>query len=181
MPPLDLAQLFPPVPQGTQHIHRNHFVEGSIATDASKRDKVGRRRREGVSTRWAAVYALELRGLNYSEIATALGLNPQTIYKIVNDDRYLAYREEHLTALDADFVMMKPLAFSALKSGLNSVDENTALRASEQWFKAAGFGGFSKEPQHNPGVTAEDVAAQLIAGATVNVAVQVNVGGEREE
>lgn len=129
-----------------------------------------------IKTRWAAIYALELRGLDLKQIAEVLQLSSAAVSTTVNDPRYIAYREEHLTALDSEFVMMKPLAFNALKAGLNSQDENTALRASEQWFKGAGFGGFSKDPPVNRNVTAEDVAAQLLTGVQVNVAVQVNTG-----
>ena len=105
-----------------------------------------------------------------------MGLSTTTLSTITRDPRYIAYREAHLAALDAEFIQMKPLAFAALKAGLNSKDENTALRASEQWFKGAGFGGFSKEPQPSSHLTAEDVAAQLLQ--QINVTVNLNTGGE---
>ncbi len=69
---------------------------------------------------------------------------------------------------------MKPLAFAALKGGLNSHDENTALRASEQWFKAASFGGFSKTEAPTQTATAEDVARALMLGVQVNVSVSTD-------
>jgi hypothetical protein len=141
--------------------------------DESIRQSTGRAAREEISTKWAAIYALELRGLSNSEIAQTLGISPGWVTRITADERYLAYREKHLTNLDTEFVMMKPLAFAALRSGLNSADENTALRASEQWFKGAGFGGFAKDPVPQTRTTAEDVAAALLAGVQVNV--QVNV------
>lgn len=163
---LDLNTLFPPVPEGTQHVnkYRGNPIKGTP----------GRPPHEGVTTRWAAIYALELRGLTQSEIAQSLGMSNTRVCSIVNDERYIKYREEHLAALDSEFIQMKPLAFAALKSGLNSNDENTALRASEQWFKGAGFGGFAKDPTPQTRTTAEDVAAALLA--SVNVNVQVNVG-----
>jgi transcriptional regulator with XRE-family HTH domain len=138
----------------------------------------GKATREDVSTRWASIYTLELRGLDQKDIAQALNLAPATVSLIVRDPRYIAYREKHLAELDSEFVQMKPLAFAALRSGLNSNDENTALRASEQWFKGAGFGGFAKDPVPQTRLTAEDVAAQLLAGLNVNV--QVNVGSAAE-
>jgi hypothetical protein len=83
--------------------------------------------------------------------------------------------------MDAEFIAMKPLAFAALKNGLGSNDENTALRASEQWFKGAGFGGFAKDPVPQTRLTAEDVAAQLLAGLNVNVQVNVSSAAEGGE
>jgi hypothetical protein len=96
------------------------------------------------------------------------------VSQIVNDPRYIEYRERHLAELDSEFVQMKPLAFAALRQGLSSNDENTALRASEQWFKGAGFGGFAKDPAPTTRTTAEDVAAALIAGVQVNVTVNTS-------
>jgi transcriptional regulator with XRE-family HTH domain len=141
----------------------------------------GKTVREDVSTRWAAIYTLELRGLDQKDIAQALNLTPASVSQIVRDDRYVAYREKHLAELDSEFVQMKPLAFAALRSGLNSNDENTALRASEQWFKGAGFGGFAKDPVPQTRLTAEDVAAQLLAGLNVNVQVNVSSAAEGGE
>jgi hypothetical protein len=115
--------------------------------------------------------------MSNAEIAHELGYSYTGITRITHDERYIAYREQHLCALDAEFVAMKPLAYNALQAGLNSREENTALRASEQWFKAAGFGGFSRTEQPSRAVTAEDVAAQLIAGIQVNVTV--NTGEDK--
>ncbi len=161
-------QIFPPAPPHLPHQRRagnQNFVREEW------RDKSGRRRREEIHTKWAAIYQLELRGLSQKEIAEVMHTSVTTICRITQDDRYIAYREAHLTAMDAEFIAMKPLAFNALKSGLNSNDQNTALRASEQWFKGAGFGGFSKDPVPASRTTAEDVAAALIAGVQVNVTV----------
>lgn len=166
---VDLDTIFPPTDARREYKYTG--VHG-IATGEG-RGTQGRVAREDVHTRWASIYTLELRGLGATQIATHLNMTQQTVSKIVRDPRYIAYREEHLTALDTEFVSMKPLAYAALKNGLNADDENTALRASEQWFKAAGFGGFSKTERPNAGVTAEDVVARLL-----NVNVQVNINKE---
>jgi transcriptional regulator with XRE-family HTH domain len=176
MPPrIDPNELFPAAPPHLPHLPRVGGRKGGFKDDERGPAK-GRfaTAREDVSTRWAAIYALELRNLSHAEIAMAMGLNPGTLSRITRDERYIAYREEHMAKLDSEFVAMKPLAFNALRSGLNSSDENTALRASEQWFKGAGFGGFAKDPVPATRTTAEDVAAALLAGVQVNV--QVNVG-----
>ena len=137
----------------------------------------GRSASKEVNGRWASVCTLELRGLSQKNIAEALGIAPHTVSVIVNDDRYIQYRRERLAALDEDFVAMKPLALSALRGGLQSADENTALRASEQWFRAASFGGYSKTEQPSRAVTAEDVAKQLLQ---VNVQVNVDASSKNE-
>lgn len=169
---LSLDEIFPAAPPHTKREikrvrtgnHRDNPVSRGEATGMSARTA------DNLKTRWAAVYALELRGINQKDIATALGLSAATVSAITNDERYIEYREKRMNELDAEFVMMKPLAFAALKSGLGSRDENTALRASEQWFKGAGFGGFAKDPTPQTHLTAEDVAVQLL-----QVNVQVNV------
>lgn len=173
---LSLDELFPAAPPHSPHsaTPRPNAHLAIHPEDA----RVGKLARGEIPTRWASIYALELRGLGIGEIAQALGLAPGSVSRITTDARYIKYREEHLSAIDAEFVQMKPLAFAALRSGLNSNDENTALRASEQWFKGAGFGGFAKDPVPQTRLTAEDVAAQLLAGLNVNV--QVNVGGAAE-
>jgi hypothetical protein len=175
VPKTSLDDLFPPAPPHTRHssIH----TPSGIAIDATHRH-VSKSAREEIPTKWAGIYALELHGLKIAEIAQSLSMSQSGIHRITTDARYIAYREAHLTAIDAEFVNMKPLAFAALKSGLNSADENTALRASEQWFKGAGFGGFNKDPAPTRHTTAEDVAAALIAGMNVNVQVNVNTAAE---
>jgi hypothetical protein len=98
------------------------------------------------------------------------------------DERYLEYREQHLATLDQEFVAMKPLAFRALRGGLQSPDENTALRASEQWFKAANYGGFSKHERPAVSTSAEDIARELLRGGiNVQVNTQVNIPSDKNE
>lgn len=162
---INLGELFPPTT--ARHVKRAHT--GASPTPG----KGGTRRNDKIKTKWKVIYTLEMRGLSLREIATALNISQTAVSDAVGDERYIAYCEEHLNAMDVQFLQMKPLAFAALKAGLGSDDENTALRASEQWFKGAGFGGFAKEPVQPTRLTAEDVAQALIAG--VNVNVQVNV------
>jgi hypothetical protein len=105
-----------------------------------------------------------------------MGLSEAGVSKITCQPRYNAVRDALLAEMDNEFLAMKPLALSALKGGLESRDEQTALRASDQWFKAAGFGGYSRDPQPDRTVTAEDVAARLLASVSVNVSVTVGAG-----
>lgn len=173
-----LDQLFPPAPPHRRESRLS--VRGGFDDNPQNINKQGHTGRDDVSTRWAAIYTLELRGLKQAQIAEALGLNTQAVSRIVTDDRYIAYRERHLATLDQEFVAMKPLAFAALKGGLSSSDENTALRASEQWFKGAGYGGFSKTERVSTGLTAEDVARALLTGVNVQVNTQVNINTDKE-
>lgn len=170
-----LDTLFPAAPAHT-HTDRKSSHTG---TSENMTSHVGRARREGVSTRWASVYALELRGLTQAQIAEALGMSKGGVAHIVTDERYLAYREQHLSALDQEFVAMKPLAFRALRGGLSSSDENTALRASEQWFKAANYGGFSKHERPAVSTSAEDIARSLLN--QVNIQVNVTTAPDKNE
>lgn len=175
-----LDQLFPPAPPHNT-TRRTRAFGGGFEEHPENIASAGKSAIEGVSTKWAAVYTLELRGLSRKEIAEALNLTPQGVSKIVADERYIEYRERHLTAMDAEFTAMKPLAFAALKGGLSSQDENTALRASEQWFKGAGYGGFSKTERTSTGLTAEDVARALLTGVNVQVNTQVNVNHSQDK
>lgn len=168
-----LDKLFPPAPA----YEKRARIKDTGRTDFA--DVVGSARvmREDIPTRWASVYTLELRGLTRNQIAEALGMSVGTVSRITLDPRYIEYREKHLSSLDQEFVAMKPLAFQALRGGLRSTDENTALRASEQWFKAANYGGFSKHERPAVSTSAEDIAKQLLQ---INVQVNVNPGEPQE-
>lgn len=131
-----------------------------------------------ISGRWQSICSLELRGFDKKEIAEKMGMAHQSVIMATNNERYKRYRAERLAELDDEFHAMKPLAFAALRGGLKSADENTALRASEQWFKAASFGGFSKTEQTPSTTTAEDVARALMLGVQVNVNVTAPGGAE---
>lgn len=159
-------------PAGPQHQRRTGGVHGVAAKEGKPYIPTGQRRRDELKTKWTAIYTLELRGFGIREIAEALGMSVNGVSRVTLDERYIAYREEHLSSLDQEFVAMKPLAFAALRGGLGSQDENTALRASEQWFKAANYGGFSKHERPAVSTSAEDIARSLLN--QVNIQVNVN-------
>jgi hypothetical protein len=128
---------------------------------------------DGVSTKWRTILSLEMQGLPKNKIAELLKMCPASVGNITRDPRYVEHREQYLAAIDKDFLAMKPLAFKALQQGLTSGDEDTALKASDQWFRAAGFGGYSKRDEPSEKTTAEDVVRQLL-----QINVQVNVGSD---
>lgn len=178
-----LDRVFPAGPQN----HKRSIgggLRGVAAPNTPTHPEVGHRKRvaDALKTKWTAVYTLELRGFTQKAIAEALGMSAQSVSKITMDERYLEYREQHLATLDQEFVAMKPLAFRALRGGLQSPDENTALRASEQWFKAANYGGFSKHERPAVSTSAEDIARELLRGGiNVQVNTQVNIPSDKNE
>lgn len=135
---------------------------------------------EQLTTKWRTVLSLEMQGHYKTDIAKITGMTFTAISKITNDPRYIEFRDNYIKDLDHEFLEMKPLAFNALRSALRSNDENTALRASEVWFKGSSFGGYSKEPAPNTNLTAEDVARKLLEVHADNVQINVGVkiGGE---
>jgi hypothetical protein len=154
----------------TERPNQGHHLEGH---------RTGPKYVRPLSTRTRAILSLELRGHDKQAIAAMLNLAPRSVWRITNTARYLAKRDEVLDRMDADFVGMKPLAFQALRGALTSRDENTALRASEQWMKAAGFMQYGRSTGQQ-GVTAEDVAARLlnVTNVTVNVSSSAEGRGE---
>ena len=163
-----LDKLFPQAPTDVTARARKSPGQGFDTNPVTPPTRVARK---DIPTSWTSIYTLELRGFTHAQIAEVVNLTPQSVGRIVTDARYLTYREQHLSALDHEFVAMKPLAFAALRGGLGSQDENTALRASEQWFKAANYGGFSKHERPAVSTSAEDIARSLLN----QVNIQVNV------
>jgi hypothetical protein len=123
-------------------------------------------------TKARAILALELRGLPKTQIAVRLHMKEQAVRRITHTDRYIAARAVLLDRLDHEFLAMKPAVFNALRRGLDSGDEGIALRASEQWMRAAGFMHYGKG-EAQQGLTAEDVAKQMLQ---LNVTVNVKPG-----
>jgi hypothetical protein len=154
-----------------QHRHRDDLV--GCAADQSLAHKTGRVPNEDIPTKWRVILSLEMQGESKVDIAKHVGMTASAVSQITRDERYLAHREAYLETIDRDFLAMKPLAFKALQQGLTSSDEDTALKASDQWFRAAGFGGYSKRDEPATQTTAEDVVRQLL-----QINVQVNVGSD---
>ena len=132
------------------------------------------RRPKPLSTRARMVLSLEMRGYDKQSIAGHIGISPQRVHQITYSDRYIEAREALLSRMDYEFVAMKPAAFAALRNAINSRDENTALRGSEAWMRAAGFGQYGRGASNPVGaVTAEDVARRLLQlQVSVNVSVE---------
>jgi hypothetical protein len=96
-------------------------------------------------------------------------MKEHAVRRITHTDRYIAARAVLFNRLDHEFLAMKPAVFNALRRGLDSGDEGIALRASEQWMRAAGFMHYGKG-EARQGLTAEDVAKQMLQlNLTLNV------------
>ena len=120
------------------------------------------------------VLSLQLRGMKQVHIAKILGCTEQAIYFITSTPHYCAAFDAALDKVDGEFAKLKPKALGALEAGLDSDDTNTGLRAAELWFKSMGYKGFGQGGgETGPRLTAEDIAAQLLAagGGTVTIAV----------
>jgi hypothetical protein len=127
-----------------------------------------------VSSRWETVMTLDIRGFSLAEIHERTGISVNRICVLRRTERYREAKAARLHAIDDDFVSLKPLAMDALRRGLNDVtDNNVALRASEQWFKTAGYGQHGKTGDAPAGATAESIAAAILK-QQINVTVNVN-------
>lgn len=125
--------------------------------------------------RWRAVMAFQMRGFTNEEIARQVRISPGRIGIVTRTERYQQEFEARLKDLDNDFLAMKPLALEALKSGLKAADANTALRASDQFFKVSGYMGYGKQQEAPNSARSEDVARQLIALSRTSVHVHNTV------
>lgn len=129
---------------------------------------------------WRTISTLQLRGLSIRQIASELRLSDSGVARITRDERYLQYSAQILSEMDQEFLQMKPLAFQALKGGLQALDQDIALRASMQWFKAAGYGGFgagsSAGGARTSTASAEEVAQRLLAQVNIQINVHPNTG-----
>lgn len=170
---VDLARLFPQrIPLLTGGTFTEEQRQKSRAVRAAQRG-----RKQTVTPRWEAIMTLDMRGFTAIEIADTLKMSADRVSTVRRTECYREAKAERLHALDDEFASMKPLALNALRRGLdNTADDNIALRASEQWFKTAGYGSYSKtETATVVGLTAESIAAAMLK-QQINVSVTVNNG-----
>lgn len=170
-----LERYFPPPPDG-QHRHN----PGAGEHFGDKRWQYGKSEIDELSTKYRAILSLEIQGISKNDIARRMGMSLQGVIRATSSQKYLDFRNNYLAGLDDEFFAMKPLAFAALKQGLSSQDEDTALKASDQWFKAAAFGGYSKTSEPHSNLTAEDVVRQLLHVQADNVQININTGEKKE-
>jgi hypothetical protein len=155
-----------------QRTPRNRGID---PTDEHRANSLAARRqniKRSVPHRWDTILTLDLAGWSSIEIAEHIRMTPSRVSFARSTERYKEEKARRLTNLDHDFVSLKPLAINALRQGLVSTDENAALRASEQWFKTAGYGSHGQQQDAAQGLTAEGIAAAIVRQS---VSVTVNI------
>jgi predicted transcriptional regulator len=105
------------------------------------------------------VVQLCLQGYRQDEIAELSGYAPQTVSKILSDDRCVQVRQQYLKGHDAEFESLYPEVIEAVRSGLNHADMKFRLDAAEKWLKAHGK---YRENTTNVNISAEDVVVKLL-------------------
>ena len=100
-----------------------------------------------------------LRGLTATEINYITGFAESAIYRILNDPLSQAYIHAHTAGADMELEALAPLAVGAIRNGLDSSDERTALNAADKFFKATGRYGKMETAKE----TAEDVIMRMLS------------------
>lgn len=118
------------------------------------------------------VLALVLQGESRSKVAEVTGYAESTVSAIMRNPLSAKLLVELNREGDVEFQALRPLAIDALRRGLNSTDDDTALRASRDYFNAKG-----KDSAQDQGVaeSAEDIVERILelqvdGPATVRVA-----------
>ena len=122
------------------------------------------------------ILSMELRGFRLKEIAETLSLTLATVCNVTQKPSYKEKLAAKLDQVDDEFLRMKPKALRALDNALCSTDEAIGLRGADTWFKAMGYKGFGRDSVADPRVTAEDIAAQLLAAGGGSVTLTVSPG-----
>jgi hypothetical protein len=124
------------------------------------------------------ILSLYLRGFRLNEIAKIVGRTPDRVSKLCRKPAFLAALDACLGEMDQEFLRLKPDAYRAMVNGLRSGDEAIGLRASEQFFKLTGQGGYGNGAGNGARVSAEDIAQALLAagGGTVTITAEPAAG-----
>ena len=103
--------------------------------------------------------AMHLRGMANKDIALVTGYSEMRISHVLRDDLSLAYINAHMQGTEMELAALAPMAVDALRNGLCSNDEKTALLAADKFFKASGKYNQATEAKE----TAEDVIMRMLA------------------
>lgn len=125
---------------------------------------------------WFNVIALHLSGRSPKEVQAATGYSQAMYYRILNDPRSIAVRQQLLSDVEKDFEALYSRVVNNIRMQLDSEDENIQLRAQEQWLKA--HGKFQpKAKASGEELSAEDLVSKLL---NQQINVTVNLGGRVE-
>ena len=113
-----------------------------------------------LTERERAVLILKLFGAKHREIADRVGCHWKHVSRIVHLRRFQEEYERLFERFGAMFLELGPKALQAFERGLDSGDDNTALRAAAMWFARA------DDVRRNvaPKASAEDLARHLLGG-----------------
>lgn len=124
---------------------------------------IGKRKADGAMKlkRLKAIHrvmiAHHLRGMSNRDIAFVTGFDEFAIGRVLRDPLSQAYIQEHLSGTEMELAALQPMAVDAVRRGLNSDDDRTALNAADKFFKATG--------QYAKGETSKDTAEDVIVRA----------------
>jgi len=163
-----------------QHIHAEKPKANTDLTNAlaAKKEMLAEGSK-GVSTKWWSIMTMQMRGLTAIEIASRLGMTPQTVSNITRSQRYKDAYKGRLDGLDAELYALKPKAIQAFTNGLVSTNTDTALRAATEFFKITGQGTYGRTADTPSGVGAEALAKQLLLASKQEVHVHVHQGSPK--
>jgi len=164
-----------------QHIHAEKPKANTDLTNAlaAKKEMLAEGSK-GVSTKWWSIMTMQMRGLTAIEIASRLGMTPQTVSNITRSQRYKDAYKGRLDGLDAELYALKPKAIQAFTNGLVSTNTDTALRAATEFFKITGQGTYGRQDTAPSGsVGAEALAKQLLLASKQEVHVHVHQGSPK--
>jgi len=100
-----------------------------------------------------------LRGWSNRDVASLLGKAEITVSRVLRDPLSQSLLKEFHEASKAELEALAPLAVAAVRNGLTSDSERTALAAADKFFKATGqYSDETRGPE-----TAEDVIARALA------------------
>ena len=105
------------------------------------------------------IIALHLHGMTAGEIEIVTGFNQSAVYRILGDPLSQAYIQAHTAGADMELEALAPKAVDALRNGLESDDDRTALNAADKFFKATGRYGRVETAKE----TAEDVIMRMLS------------------
>lgn len=121
--------------------------------------------------RWFEVLSMHLAGRKRDEILKETGYSLGTYYRIMQNPRTLAVRQQLLAMYQDDFEALFAKVINNLHTQLDSEDMKTAQTAQAQWLRTA-----KEHKIVSKNLTSEDSAEDIVA-KMLNIQVNVNTLG----
>lgn len=139
-----------------------------------QRRRVTRRDLTPVPHRYFKVLALHLAGQSCKQICEETGYKSPTVYRILQDERVLALRQQLLAQTQQEFEALFPTVVQGLRDNLTSANADVKQHAIDSWVRA--YEKLMPNQGEAKAVTAEDVVFHILNQGDGNVQVNVNVG-----